>query len=356
MIARMQCLIVAAALLQPAAAEAQAQYRLTGEQRFGAAEGPLALAVPGSVFVGADGTLVVTQPAAATVRVFDAFGRATATIGRRGDGPDEFERPMSAGLSGDTVWVVDPLRYRITLFSRAGRLLHSFTWMSPELAPWRAIGSFQRFQKADVAISGEFVLDAARPFPVTLHDTVGAVTDTIAFIDMRRSGTTMAGRRVESPLHDGPMTTFSPAGDRLIVIDRRVPPSGAEPTFSITWIDTVSRDTLQRATFRYAPRPIFEPYINAQATDDLRAALRAQAWMPPISAMIASDDGTVWAARERVPGALRRWYRFALDGRAVGFIDLPNRSHIGAARDDHVWIVERGEGEVAYVVRYRIDS
>jgi len=60
------------------------------------------------------------------VRVYDLDGGHLMDLGREGQGPGEFERPTGLAVGHGRVYVRDPRRGRITVFSTAGELLD--TW------------------------------------------------------------------------------------------------------------------------------------------------------------------------------------------------------------------------------------
>ena len=78
----------------------------------------------GDMEVATDGTTYVLETMAREVRVFSPDGRRIRTVGGPGEGPGEFVRPSSIGLAGDTLWVRDSGRVRISWFGSDGTLVH----------------------------------------------------------------------------------------------------------------------------------------------------------------------------------------------------------------------------------------
>jgi hypothetical protein len=98
------------------------------ELRVGALDDPVyALTWFREMEVGPDGTMYTLHPLEQVVRVFDAEGTARGTIGRRGDGPGEFQNAAAMGWVGDTLWVLDYQGYRFNQFDPAGTFLGSFS-------------------------------------------------------------------------------------------------------------------------------------------------------------------------------------------------------------------------------------
>lgn len=63
----------------------------------------------------ADGRIAVVNAGSREVRVYDASGVFVRSFGRRGGGPEEFEMPLLAGVSHDTLIVVDQAHHRISM-------------------------------------------------------------------------------------------------------------------------------------------------------------------------------------------------------------------------------------------------
>jgi len=63
----------------------------------------------------ADGRYVVVNAGSRNVRVYDAQGVFVRSFGGRGGGPEEFEMPVLAGVSHDTLIVVDQAHHRLSM-------------------------------------------------------------------------------------------------------------------------------------------------------------------------------------------------------------------------------------------------
>jgi hypothetical protein len=78
------------------------------------------------IVVGSEGTMYVVNGGSSSIRVFSTQGKFVREIGRRGNGPGEFQFFNSLSLSGDTLYVVDGRSRRVTLMDTSGKLLT--TW------------------------------------------------------------------------------------------------------------------------------------------------------------------------------------------------------------------------------------
>ncbi|MBK7593819.1 MAG: hypothetical protein IPJ11_00910 [Gemmatimonadetes bacterium] len=75
----------------------------------------------GTTLLLRNGDLIMTQYREGVVRRFDRSGAPTV-IGRKGEGPSEFQMPTIAGTVGDSLWIGD-VRLRRTTFFRPDRTL-----------------------------------------------------------------------------------------------------------------------------------------------------------------------------------------------------------------------------------------
>lgn len=70
-------------------------------------------------------TLYVCDARIGDIRKFDDFGTLLGTIGRKGSGPGEFDRPVEVEVRGDRVFVRDLGRSRMFVFDLEGKLVSS---------------------------------------------------------------------------------------------------------------------------------------------------------------------------------------------------------------------------------------
>ena len=94
------------------------------DRRIGSVDDPnIGFSRIGGVDVDEDGLIYVNELLDSEIRVYDENGNLKRAIGGPGKGPGEFQRVMSFGVLGDTVWAIDMSLRRITLFDRSGGVL-----------------------------------------------------------------------------------------------------------------------------------------------------------------------------------------------------------------------------------------
>ena len=98
----------------------------------------------GRLFVGPKGEIVVPEPQDSRVRIYDSAGTLVTTIGRRGEGPGEFQYVGSVFWAADTLVVWDMELNRGTYLRTDGTLIRT--------EPGRFFGRDSRAPRADSTI------------------------------------------------------------------------------------------------------------------------------------------------------------------------------------------------------------
>ncbi len=102
---------------------------LTEEQSWGGEGGPdeAILNRPRDLQVDGQGRVFVIDFGDGTIKAYDGQGRFLRTIGRKGQGPGEFDTPAYFGvLSDGRICLLDYLQHRLTVFSPEGQYQSSF--------------------------------------------------------------------------------------------------------------------------------------------------------------------------------------------------------------------------------------
>ncbi len=321
--------------------------------RLGALDGPDAeqFADIGGAARLSDGRVVVSDAQSGTLRFFGSDGRHLRTVGRLGDGPEEFNGYMSFFvLPNDTILVLDRVNDRV--------------WISPE-------GQFlRRNSMARDALNHLVDLEASRdgmyalwmadgsmlgastrhpPFPWKVGDWIRPVT-TVHLV-------TLEGSQAE------PVYEFG--GSQSQVIDRG---GGPDPVgffpFAVIGQSTsaasgqayVAADGAKAEVFRFSPTrgpeilrwnqtptPVTEAAVAAwtEATTDgldgpsqtrvaqTLAAVETPAVMPVVDEVMAARDGSVWVRGPLEDPTVHgetgvRWRVLGASGHLLGVVELPS--------------------------------
>lgn len=336
------------------------------------------------------GQLYVLDAGLPGLRAFDRTGAYLHQIGRQGAGPGEYTAPANFGFMGDTIWVVDGATRRVALFGEDGKVLADFA-LEPE------IPGTQPPQPMQVLGPDDFLV-IVPPGPETslYRHKVGPVLFQQSIVRRNRSGTradTLATYTVESgllvvqaddagfsvipyrPIRQHPFVSYDPDREEIGVVERSPATSPDRGEFHVT---IRRRDGPVLAYRRFVYRPVPVP---ASVKDSIRAALssrlrrsrapgaeqRVEAglahlalpdFLPPVSSgMAVGKNGTRWIARESLDRRIPTDHLVtdaALNPLAI--LEFP-RSALrvaGPIDGDHVWLVEKDEVDVEYLVRYRI--
>jgi hypothetical protein len=340
----------------------------------------------GAVQVASDGRLFVLELQERQVRVFSPQGRFLRSIGRSGQGPGEFERPVAFGLVGDTVWVRDVGARRVTLFSTEGALITTVSGSGlPVQVPQDASlavtvvpdalqpgGTLSSTVLASSRGPATAAIDSIR-VPVVRFDLRGEVIDTTGWQHIQMgsgSGIVRVGGSVlivPDALNQRPL--LANAGPMTFVVERASATRANTGEFTVRRTD--SRGALSReARFRYTPRAVSQSFRDSIIAERLstlppsanravlepalRAALPSAAFHPPIVDVVGGLDGSVMLRREGTIDGVARWLVLSAQGTARGVVQLNSRSKVMWLNGDLLWAVELDDFEVPWLVRYRV--
>lgn len=315
------------------------------------------------------GGVMVGQRQDATIRMFDATGAPSGTLGRRGEGPGEFRQILSAGLSHDTVWVYDGSLYRITYFAVSkGRLVRSVrvdpgagfpptvraVFGPDSLVLWgngaprngRRERAWLRGQAEQPGLLGSAA--GARPFEV--------IADFPPFGCFARAEAAGIG----IPHCHRPTEAASGSARRVAVLTK---PEGATADGYHVAVLSTGGDTIYSRSYR-PPRFPMNPQVYRKAVDDLLAKVPASAKQaaslkeqmpspshyPPASFAFFDDGNRLWVGQRLENG--QYWEILDPTGRVVGDLRTPDGVAIEAAIKGWVWGVETDRDGVESIVRF----
>jgi hypothetical protein len=238
--------------------------RIVEDLRIGALDGggPEMFGSITAIAVSSQGEIAVLEDQAQEVRIFDPMGAHLRTIGRKGEGPGEFEGAISVHYDGgDRLWVADTRNARYNVFSPTGEYL----WSSPRSAGV-VIGDPGRFTRLGLLDPvPRFLPSGEIQLLYLLVDTAGAIADTLPPISvghMSRLQTVpvwlapFMPRVISTSEASGDLWIAStdqyalfrrtPAGDTVLVTELEVPPMELGPE---------DQDSIDAAISRW-PHPV----------------------------------------------------------------------------------------------------
>lgn len=346
------------------------------ELRIGSVDDPVAgFTNIGGVVVAENGEAYVLESRAREVRVFSPEGQRVRTVGRSGSGPGEFESLGGFGLLGDTLWVADSFRNRISWFGPSGELLFTTTGADVPITlegsditiPARPLRPLPGGLIESEPMYSANLLTRQYPFPVIRFTREGEVVDTAGWTTVGPARAVDIGGRALQVPSLRPTSPLSTAvdGDSMVVQwqDVREGPG---------ILEVVRRDergdTLYHRRFEYTPTPVPASLIDSLMEGPLRIAsmfgstpgemeriLRPQielpASRPPVRSVFADREGGAWIELATLNPDVSEWIRIEPDGAPAGRVALPAGIQMMWASGPTAWALKRDELGVPWLLR-----
>ena len=312
-----------------------------------------------------DGSLVVANGGNAEVLWFDGTGRPVRTVGRRGDGPGEYQK-ITAVLEGPAggVLVYDARHDRITALDENGQLVGTHALSSGSLAvdlvPLTVLsdGSVVAVQgEIRVFASGGAVRDST---PLLRSDSTGVQVDTAGFWKGKEwyyartsrgvarlpvgfgRDVAYAGRRGRAVLCSTDSLDVTVIGEDLQVVMRVRAPARSRP---VSGADATAWQADLSERMRTAP-----PEVQAMAKE-----IPAYETYPDIEGIGVSDHGAVWIGLRSTPGSKEdEWIVVSPDGRDIRTTELPKGSRVLDVRGSNVAVLHRDRLDQEFVTVFRV--
>lgn len=340
--------------------------------------GPAELAGVRGVIRFADGALAIANATTRDVRVFDASGRHVRTIGRRGQGPGEFETIRQIQRSGDTLVVIEGFG-RLQMFTRDGTLVRSTG--RPVFPRRTAPMWYGSLRDGSLLMVGLDPPDSTSEMVATLtlgvaragSSEVEPLDAVQAFEVVKKEGAVgIPGARGYSPVYLGAVPQIVVAGGRLCHSTSgrwEVACHGADHRHAWRTLREV-----ERAPVTAADRDAFrEGYLRANVnvprarTEAVAASFEFARRRPSFGRLVAASNGDLWVGefllsdalilgREGTPTPPRpsTWSVLDASGRWIADVRLPAGFALLEAGPDYVAGVERDADDVERVVVYRV--
>jgi hypothetical protein len=292
----------------------------------------------GDVAEGRNGRLAWTDGRPGQFLLRDSSGRVRV-VGRRGEGPGEFDRPDNFAWKADTLFVSDWRLRRIQVFSDTGLLIRTLTGRVPGI--WVALPDDRMITIRSVALADEsgqpFVLVSQRPAALSI-DTI-ARFDNPAVERFERMVGTRAVRN-HQPFHPMPMVSWSRDGTRACGIS----PAGSATQLRCT--DGSGREILNQQLV-LSPRPLTDAIydsmvvihlVGGSTAADMRSRIKRQPSLPPVTSMMLNDGGEIWLQRSHrfEPDAV--WTRVRPDGSIRDEVSIPGTYRFIRPQGEAVWM------------------
>ena len=326
------------------------------------------------------GQIALIQGQDRSVRFFDATGTSVGTVGRDGEGPGEFRRPLRGGWISDTLWISDTQLNRITLIGPAREVLGTLTPPMEVRVPATGDGEVRYglntpfgalSRNSLIVLSG--TVEGAERDPGTGPPVLRVSTDGRLVKEVLRLPLDEGGRvsfQVEGgvaylrvPFHARSEWSIAPDGELIAVLTHEVEDAGQQ-NFRVRAYDSEGGQRFDR---RFPFQPVQIPAArmdsaiaaNVERRPDSRrqveSALReaAPTTYPGAERLVIGQDHRVWVGLQPKEDG-QTWLVLNNTGEPVDTVALPDRVTLHAASASHLWAVERDRFDVESVVRYRL--
>jgi hypothetical protein len=342
--------------------------------RAGVLDGPGALADVFDIEVGPGGEILAAQVRGASIAVFAENGDYRRSIGRRGDGPGEFQILGRMGWSGDTLWVID--FGKLHLFTRELEFVR--TIVHPSVPPPAGV---QRLIPGPVLADGSVLAvpifpDSGRLSPFLRISPTGVIQDTLFHLPQRNTivHLEVGGVRPANLLHPwiaNPLWLPASDGRSVVIVKRPIARDGGRGTFELMRLN-LAGDTLVKRAIAYQPIEIDDESRDrayarlavraaqqteatpARAEREIRQVIEPARHHAPVSELVVGRDSTIWLRREDLGRETASWDIFDFGGSLLARLTLPSDFRVLRAQRSRVWGVETDSLDVQYIRVYDI--
>jgi len=364
--------------------------RLVEELRIGELEGAEEYTFGNvlSIAPAHDGGAYVWDSRMRLLRQYDATGRYVRQVGRRGEGPGEYESVGGMATMDGRLVFWDRYNHHVAVYDGAGALLQ---WWKPMTMSGITGGMLHPGTADRIHLElpiGPFGADGIPPWGYVSYDLQGGVGDTVPQVDCTENQRAAlsaegprGGRVLLPPYVPLCLSRFSPLGyavhgrtDRYALtflrggepprrIERVVEPvpiSEAERDEEQAHIVEVMRRRVPGWEWPGEPLPTRKPYWQR-----LLFGADGRAWVERAGASTRIPDDELppepdYDALPGLPSPYRwrqpiRYDLFEPDGRFLGTAERPDGAELLHMRGDTVWGVVRDSLDVPYVVRWRLE-
>lgn len=328
-------------------------------------QGDVILGRPVYTEIDSDGNHLVMDLASFEVHVFDSEGTYQSGFGSQGEGPGEFQQPMSPVLSeSDTLYISDNGRRSLLVYYRSSE----YSWDHAYDISFPATEEGFPFYSLTPTEAGFPIVyrvqDDSEEYPngystVKLIDRNGVVIggtgvkfDVGKNIELNMGATQISMRLSEmhgtqiAPHPDGSyyqawsadpvLHQFSAEGDSLRSIELNDYP-----------VQTVTSDAISSLTERYGGQ-----FGNLES--DIKEAIGD--FFPLFSEMKVMKDHSIWLRKITPEQTNQSWYHLSQDGEPLGTLILSENQSLRNAVPGHVYVSGEAEDGSPVILKYRIST
>lgn len=331
--------------------------RLVEEFRLGDLEGdgPTAFGDIAHAAVASDGTLFLFDSQVPQIVRFDPEGGFLGSVGREGQGPGEYSgRPSGMIVSAGRLLLSDPRNARLSAFALDGEYLGTLGPVAGLRSTFvRSLlpGAGGGFAVVILTIEPTPGEELPMPWPVgfEVRGAEGVIQDTIWPQEILGQPGRLAG------VHPSGRVLVDSDADFLFELRRE----GGD----------ILRIEMPFERIRYSERELqaMGPALGAITEADHGESVREVRLKPPYLEYLFSPDGRIWARRPIAdPDESATWrvpqYQpsvldvFGPDGRYFGVVPLPARMRPVAVDEAHLYVVQLGDFDEQYLVKYRVET
>ena len=334
--------------------------------------------------LGPDGLLYTMHRRESSIRRWTADGTPAGSLGRKGQGPGEFEQlPSGLGFFGDSLWVWDHYASRVSYFDLERKFLGSVSLRVDPGSMWGSLPQSVPLRDGTFIVIGDTSFEAIARGPLTETPFVRLDADgrTLARIwaqpqeprDIFWILTDRGGSLRDQPFEDSDLLAFGQRG--LLVVERRAWTGEGEPAIRVTEI-SFDGDTIFSAAVPYAQFPLARERVDSvvrawveeerdnpgeftPSEAQIRGALYQPSYLPAVDHLLGAENGTIWLRRfdpvELETGEqMNEWWVLDAEGAPLARGRTPVGLDVRLITHDTVWGIERDELDIEYIVRHRL--
>jgi len=308
-----------------------------------------------------DGGFAVANYGWSEVRLYDSSGRHLKSLGRKGEGPGEFQRIETLSLMpGDSIAVWDYWLRRITVLSPVGEVARvvSLAGVADRVRHLLSLGNagFVGFSYSHTSIPDE-PGHYRMPYEVLRFGPDGEVLDTVTVIGGFEGFQASIGDAAVPFGKDGHLAVH--ATDFVL---------GSADAMRMDWYNEDGE------LMRIVRVPLFDLSLTAEEVDLARRAMAPEGIpaefrrvvesmempdaRPAYSDLLVDSEGYLWAQEYRSRGAPEgpiTWRVFSPEGQWLGSVQTPTRFSVFDIGSDYVLGVFRDDLDVEHVQLLDLD-